>query len=248
MAIASVLSVDPQNISVSVDEMGYAVINKVISQQTISSLIGDLEGLRQSAAIRQKAGQSFGIRDLLNMVPAVRSLAEDDSIKSLVKEVIGPDVKLVRGLLFDKTPKANWKVSWHQDLTIAVRRRREVAGFGQWTIKAGTHHVQPPVGILERMVALRIHLDDADQSNGALKVIPGSHTRGRLTPQQMREILAADEAIVCRVGSGGIMIMRPLLLHSSSSGSQPTHRRVIHLEFAAGMLPGGLEWHHESGH
>jgi hypothetical protein len=36
--------------------------------------------------------------------------------------------------------------------------------------------------------------------------------------------------------------MRPLLLHASSPAADPRHRRVIHLEFAAEPLPGGLEW------
>ena len=38
-------------------------------------------------------------------------------------------------------------------------------------------------------------------------------------------------------------IMRPLLLHASASGTGPGRRRVIHLEYAAEDLPGGLEWY-----
>ncbi len=36
--------------------------------------------------------------------------------------------------------------------------------------------------------------------------------------------------------------MRPLLLHASSEVSVPTHRRVIHLEYATCPLADGLEW------
>jgi hypothetical protein len=242
MTNASALSLKTQRLSITFGEMGFAVINEVIDQQTISSLIEDFEGLRQSPATQPKPGRLAGIRDLLRVVPAVGRLVEDESLKFLVSTAIGTDARLVRSLLFDKTPKANWKVSWHQDLTIAVRERREVEGFGQWTTKAGIPHVQPPVGILERMVALRIHLDNTDESNGALKVIPRSHRLGRLAQKQVQDIIATAEAIVCAVDLGGIMMMRPLLLHSSSSGSKPGHRRVIHLEFAGGTLPGGLAW------
>ena len=37
--------------------------------------------------------------------------------------------------------------------------------------------------------------------------------------------------------------MRPLLLHASSIAIVPTHRRVIHLEYASQSLADGLEWY-----
>jgi hypothetical protein len=68
----------------------------------------------------------------------------------------------VKATLFDKTPDANWLVPWHQDLTISVKERVDIDGFGPWTVKAGVLSVQPPVSILERMLAIRIHLDDCE--------------------------------------------------------------------------------------
>ena len=137
---------------------------------------------------------------------------------------------------------ANWKVPWHQDLTIEVRKKLDVSGFGPWSTKAGVVHVQPPASTLENMLAVRIHLDDCDESNGPLRVIPGSHRLGRLTSEQILRI-AAQPAVRCTVPAGGVMLMRPLLVHASSACRDPRHRRVIHLEFAAGALPAGLEWH-----
>ncbi len=94
--------------------------------------------------------------------------------------VAGADCRLVRGLFFDKTPGANWPVAWHQDLTLAVAERREIAGWSNWSVKAGVPHVQPPVDILERMVTLRLQLDDCGADNGPLRVLPGSHCLGRI--------------------------------------------------------------------
>lgn len=37
--------------------------------------------------------------------------------------------------------------------------------------------------------------------------------------------------------------MRPLLLHASSPAASPGHRRVLHVEYAAAGLPGGLQWY-----
>ncbi len=243
MATAPALvSTDSQKVAAAVANAGFAVVNDVINSQTIDSLIHNLNNLSGGDAVRKRGGSPFGIRDLLNVVPAVKTLAEDDGISSFVKAVMGNRPKLVRGLFFDKTSEANWKVVWHQDLTIAVRRRRDVVGFGPWTVKAGTVHVQPPVTVLEDMVAVRIHLDDTNKSNGALRVIPESHKQGRLTQAMIQRLMSDREAVLCAVARGGVLLMRPLLLHSSSAGSQPGHRRVIHLEYSGSELPNGLVW------
>jgi ectoine hydroxylase-related dioxygenase (phytanoyl-CoA dioxygenase family) len=182
------------------------------------------------------------MRNLLATVPAVQSLAQAQPIRALVATVLGPAAFAVRGLLFDKTRAANWKVPWHQDLTIAVRRRLEVAGFGPWSVKAGVQHVQPPEAILESMLTVRLHLDDCGPENGPLQVFGGSHLSGRMSADVIRAWRERMSPIRCVVGRGGVLLMRPLLLHSSLPARAPAHRRIIHLDFAAYPLPGGLEW------
>src|SRR5262245_7189469 len=99
----------------------------------------------------------------------LRSSPSRQPFACFVEPILGPGAFVVRGLFFDKTPRANWKVSWHQDLTIAVRVRIEAPGFGPWSLKAGVVHVQPPAEILERMATVRLHLDDCSESNGPLR-------------------------------------------------------------------------------
>jgi len=185
----------------------------------------------------------YAIRNLLEVVPDVAALARSAEVRALVEAVLGPDAFAVRGILFDKTPDANWKVAWHQDLTIAVHERHEVEGFGPWSEKAGIVHVQPPAAVLERMVTVRLHLDPCGPENGPVQVIPGSHRAGRLSADEVQRSRAERDAVPTCVGAGGVLLMRPLLLHASSPSTAPAHRRVIHLEFAADALPGGLEWH-----
>jgi hypothetical protein len=44
------------------------------------------------------------------------------------------------------------------------------------------------------------------------------------------------------VAEGGVMLMRPLLLHASSKCRTGAHRRVLHIEYAGCDLPSGLQW------
>jgi ectoine hydroxylase-related dioxygenase (phytanoyl-CoA dioxygenase family) len=218
---------------------GFAVVPAVFDLQTIESLI---ETLAPAAAIAT-TGRG-GTRSLLSRFAGVRELSQAALIQEIVQAVIGPRVVAIRAILFDKTPAANWKVPWHQDLTIAVESRVELAGFGPWTIKEGAHHVQPPVDILENMLAVRVHLDDCSEDNGPVRVIAGSHRNGRMNSEQIQAVQESNSHISCTIDRGGLLVMRPLLLHASSAAASPGHRRVIHIEYAAaGVLPEPLRWH-----
>jgi ectoine hydroxylase-related dioxygenase (phytanoyl-CoA dioxygenase family) len=148
----------------------------------------------------------------------------------------------VRGIFFDKTADSNWKVPWHQDLTIAVREKVDAPGFSGWSIKDGVQHVQPPVGLLEQMFTVRIHLDDCDPENGALEVIPGTHHHGKLSADRLQILQKTIQSRICACRSGGALLMKPLLVHSSRPAQNQPHRRVLHLEFSPDTLPFGLEW------
>ena len=161
---------------------------------------------------------------------------------SLVRPVLGENAFAVRGILFDKKDGANWKVPWHQDVTIAVRDRIDVDGYGPWSIKQDVLHVQPPASALEKMLSVRLHLDDCPRTNGALRVIPRSHQNGKLSQGQIETESTESEAVMCEVLRGGALLMRPLLIHASSAAESPDHRRVIHFDYANNALDGGLRW------
>ena len=187
-------------------------------------------------------GQVYAIRNLLEVVPAVRELAAGERSRRLVEPVLGPDAFPVQGIFFDKPADANWKVRWHQDLSIPVKARGEAAGFGPWSMKAGVPHVQAPAGLLERMLIVRLHLDQSGEENGPLRVIAGSHLQGRLSRDQLAWWREHGDKTANLVPRGGALLMRPLLLHASSATRALAHRRVIHLAYAAERLPDGLAW------
>jgi ectoine hydroxylase-related dioxygenase (phytanoyl-CoA dioxygenase family) len=226
----------------ALEREGYVVVSDVLGAEAVAGLVEALEGAQGGAGVLRHAGSVYGRRNLLSAVPEVRRLADAAVVRAWVEPVLGPAALPVRGLLFDKPAHANWKVPWHQDLTIAVRERVDTPGFGAWSVKSGVAHVQPPVSVLERMLAVRVHLDDCGEANGPLRVLPGSHVHGRLDAAAIRQWRERVTPVACLVPRGGIVLMRPLLLHASSPARAPGHRRVIHLEFAADPLPGGLRW------
>ena len=210
---------------------GFAIAKGVVPEAQrlrLNEVLGDPEGA--------------GARGLL-AVPEVRALARCEAVMALVARHLGSDARPVRAIFFDKTQSSNWLVPWHQDLTIAVTGRVETPGFGPWSVKHGIAHVQPPSAWLERMLALRLHLDDCDGSNGALRLIPGSHRLGRLGPDQIALCRAACTEVVCEAAAGDVLLMRPLLLHASSKSVSGRRRRVLHIEYCSGSLPEGLAWH-----
>ena len=222
-----------------IDRDGFCLIADFSSTSQVEGLQAALDhgGIARS----ERGGQTYGARNLLGL-PAVEALAASPAIAEYVGPLLGNDFSAVRGLFFDKTPDANWPVLWHQDLSLAVKAQRNLPGWTNWSVKRGIPHVQPPAEILEQMVTLRLHLDDCLAENGALRVVAGSHHSGAMS----REIIQAKtqnggHTIAARAGDA--LFMRPLILHASSPSQTPSHRRVLHLEFApAQLLPVALAW------
>ena len=169
-----------------------------LDERQARQLASALEPLAPSN-LRERRG---GVRNLLERSPAVRALAQSAPLRNLVEPILGPDARAVRGILFDKTPEANWKVIWHQDLTIAVRAQHELEGFGPWSLKDGVTCVQPPLAILENMIAVRVHLDECGPTNGPLRVIAGSHRHGRLGADDIERLRRElhETVVTARVG------------------------------------------------
>jgi ectoine hydroxylase-related dioxygenase (phytanoyl-CoA dioxygenase family) len=212
---------------------GFLIVDGIADAAACAQLAG-LFG----AAIGERAGTRLGLANA-----GVRELARSPAVRALVEPVLGAEAFAMRATLFDKTPRANWLVAWHQDLVIPVRERREVPGFGPWSQKDGVACAQAPAAVLEHLLAVRIDLDGSEAQTGAMRVLPGTHTLGVLTAKQRNDFAWSRAPVTCAVPAGGALVMRPLLLHASSRATTPSHRRVVHIEFAAHELPGGLEWH-----
>jgi hypothetical protein len=179
------------------------------------------------------------------VIPEVARLARSHQLRALMSVRLGAPAFPVRAIYFNKSCDSNWLVPWHQDVSIAVKARAEVPGYGPWSVKEGVPHVQPPVEILEQMLTIRLHLDDCDEENGALQVIPSSHRYGRLGTRQIGVLREKEPATCCRARAGDALLMHPLILHASGHSRSDRHRRVLHVEYAACRLPQPLKWFEE---
>jgi len=213
-------------------EAGYVVIADLVDGPELGEITRFAGGLDCDRA---------GTRRLIEL-PWCRELAMRLIRYERLSRILSTDVIPVQCTLFVKSIESNWLVSLHQDLSIPVAGRVNSPGCQGWSEKEGELFVQPPVSVLDSVLALRLHLDDCNERNGALRVVPGSHRLGRLTTAEATRAKDERGEVCVEVPRGGAMLMKPLLLHASSKVSIDGVRRVLHFVFAPAELPGALRW------
>lgn len=221
-------------------EYGFSIINNVFSADEVEKIISVLNGIDTSRENFRKSEDLFAIRQFLKEIPEIKDFIFNDNIQRIITEIFGEKYFVVKSIYFDKPETSNWYVAYHQDLTISVDKKLELPNFGPWTTKQNQFAVQPPLNILENIYTIRIHLDDTDENNGALKVVPKSHSKGIYRPETIDWTIESEK--ICNVEKGGIMLMKPLTLHGSNRTTNGKKRRVIHIEFSDMKLPEVLQW------
>lgn len=223
-----------------VEKNGFAIIESVFTLDQTQKMITVIDNATATNANFRKEADLFAIRNLLNEVPELNNYIWTVAFNNFIDSLLGVEYFVVKAIYFNKPAMSNWLVTWHQDTTISVTEKQDIQDFGPWTIKQGLQAVQPTQEYMENIFTARIHLDDCDETNGALKVVAGTHKLGMLKDAGLAAI--PKNETICNVKAGGVMIMKPLLLHASSKSTSDRNRRVIHLEFASKPLPGQLQW------
>ena len=216
---------------------GYTTVSGVIPASLLQHLSDEVH-------VNAREGRA-GIRQAETKFSSVKQLVFSDALQKLAREYLpcaqGEIPTITRVIVFDKTPDANWSVAWHQDKTLAVDGVFDAPGWGPWSVKGGVHHVQPPVEVLNSMVTLRVHIDACDADSGCLHVLPKSHLLGACSTHDIAQ-MSKEAAIACPANLGDILVMRPLLMHASYKAQTPSHRRIVHIEYANITLPQGGGW------
>ncbi|MDN5214954.1 WYL domain-containing protein [Fulvivirgaceae bacterium BMA12] len=217
---------------------GHVIANYVYTKKEVAKMGSILHHYKTENP--PKKGSVYAIRNLLNELPGLKSFLLNKNLKTILDN-IDPKLFLTKAIFFDKPAESNWYVTWHQDTTINVSGKVASENYSGWTKKGEAYGVCPPEKILHNTVTVRIHLDDTNEENGALQVLPGSH-KNKLSNAEIKLITKNSIPAICEVRSGGIQLMKPLLLHASSKTLNRKNRRVIHLEFNSLELPNGLQW------
>jgi ectoine hydroxylase-related dioxygenase (phytanoyl-CoA dioxygenase family) len=200
----------------------------------VENVLSDSECDRTLTEIADFRGERAGRRDLIKL-PTVVRIANDDRMVEIAKSFLGPAAIPYKAALFEKSKESNWLVPWHQDRTLPFCRKFESLEWGPWTRKDGIHFASAPTWALENIVALRLHLDDSTLDNGPLRVIPNSHLLGVTDQSKVVVTAFSSEATVCTVRKGGVIALRPLLIHGSSKSKGRAPRRVLHIEYAVSV-------------
>ena len=222
------------------EEKGYALLENCYSSHEIQKIINCIQGIDQKGSSFLKSKDVFAIRQLFKVIPQLKDLVFNQKLNTLLSKFYPSNYFLTKAIYFDKPSTSNWFVPYHQDLSVSVNQKVELDGYTNWTSKKGQFGVQPPIEILARTITLRIHFDQTDQFNGALKVIPKSHKRGVIRAASKDWDSSAEQ--ICAIEKGGVMLMKPLTLHASNRTTNNKQRRVIHLEFCDMELSEPLEW------
>lgn len=196
---------------------GFAILPSVLSMAACDALVVMCDSAQLTGA---------GSRTLLSL-DAVASLGRSLAETPLIATLLPPGAQAVQCTLFSKSDTSAWSVTPHQDLSIPVRERHDNVGWSGWSHKEGMWFAQPPVEVLEQFVAVRLQLDDNAAETGPLEVVPGTHRMGRLSSEAIRDA-AASCKVPCVVERGGVVVLRPLLVHSSAKGRTAGRRRVLH--------------------
>jgi ectoine hydroxylase-related dioxygenase (phytanoyl-CoA dioxygenase family) len=215
-------------------DQGYAIVDDVFER---TEMVGLIETLGRSAFARTPAGA----RHLLK-VPEIGALAHEPRLVHIASKFVGASPCAFRATLFDKSVDANWRVAWHQDTALPLTARVEAAHWGPWSVKSDVLYAHAPAAALDTMIALRVHLDDSTRHNGPLRVLPRTHERGVLSDDEIERLARTVTPVECLTSAGGVVAMRPLIVHASSKIRDGQPRRVLHIEYARSLTMGpGLD-------
>jgi len=225
---------------IELEENGFSVLSDLYSYNEISRILACIENAEQDGNSFMKTKDLFAIRQLIKNVPELSELLFNRKLTELIADFSESEYFLTKAIYFDKPSESNWFVAYHQDLSISVDKKAELENYVNWTFKKGQNGVQPPIKILQDTITIRVHLDKTDKNNGALKVIPKSHSKGIIRAESKDWNI--ENEFICEVEKGGIMLMKPLTLHASNRTTNGKKRRVIHLEFNKHKLTEPLAW------
>lgn len=214
---------------------GYLVVHDFLNPEDLALMRAETQGLHEALANRVPQGVEVSwepgvspprIQQIMHaerMSPGLDRVLSSERMLAFVESELGPDVSLFHAKLIMKASGSGGDIPWHQD-------------FSYWDRES------PSPMHLNCM----LYIDDADEQNGCLQVIPGSHRTGVRPHAEgtghaaFTLSLEADtsRAVSLPGRAGTAIFFGPLIAHGSGVNRSQRDRRSATVVFMMGAAHG----------
>lgn len=166
-------------------------------------------GLKDSGIDPASRMDSFRkVEDLALHDGLFRDYARHPKLLEILTSLLGPDLKLFRDVVMMKPARHGSAKPYHQD-------------SAYWAI-------EPP-----DLASVWIALDDATLENGCMRVLPGSHTWGKMEHKHLQDFQVEEDQldlsreVAVPLRPGGALVFHSLLLHATAPNPSDRSRRAM---------------------
>ena len=199
------------------DERGFVIIDDAFPPEDVTAIDDEIERMMPEHGDTQehRPGWIFqlGLRSEL-----LGTFARDERILSLIEDIVQPGIAIHSAKLVSKMPNTDIVCHWHQDEAFYTRP-------------------DDPKSFSQTRMSIWVPLQDANEANGCMWVVPGSHRWGlqdyevmdygacvrKLTPEEY----ANEHAIPVPLPAGSALLFHGLLWHHSKGNQTGRVRRAF---------------------
>lgn len=176
--------------------------------------------------LRAESGEFLGTTAMHRASPLYARLLCDQRLLGLAEKILGPDLYCHQFKIILKQPFGSLSLPWHQD-------------YGPWH-----HHDGMPA---PSALSLSIYLDEVNEFNGPITLVPGSHHNGLIdyevkdvpgtTPipslpdETVRELVAHGGLLAPKGPPGSVLMFDCCVAHASGPNLSPYPRHLIYLSY-----------------
>jgi phytanoyl-CoA hydroxylase len=206
------------------DEFGYVVVSDLFQKEELSGMNQELDGCE---APPQSSGEHEGFTYQLAMLTdKTKNFAHDERILTLIEDIVKPGIAIFSSKLLTKLPHSPSVCHWHQD-----------DAYYTEVVNSDTR------------MSIWVPLQDTDEKNGCLWIVPGSHKQG-LQPYTIqnngtcRKALDEEQVDLSKaepvpMKAGSILLFNALTWHSSKGNETEHVRRAFIVSYQEAKVPLG---------
>lgn len=208
----------PSEVAAVFDELGFVAVKALLSPGEVAELhAAHDEGIASGSLIASKDDMADNY-DTIYRHPVFNRWVRDPRLVSMVRTVFNRGIELQHVKYNAKPLTGGGEAPWHQDFPFFPHTNFD-------------------------LLAATIYFDDADETNGAVRFVPGSHKLGELQHYDETGRFAygvSDQAACARcdsvslvVPAGTVTLHHCLALHASGSVTSGRQRRLLIFQYRA---------------